>query len=561
MAILFRFAPRTGAAIDPRRDFLAALGEVTIGRAPRSDVRLAHETVLFEHAVLAETASGLVLRAGQGAHIGGSTVLAVPGDFALIGPYRLTRVAAEPGGPVVIVVTPEGGATQAGDAAAWYQRAFDVNLPNVRLMSFALCCVIAALFFILPLALAPRGTVGAPVSAVATPLGSFWNVGAISHAHRFFGGNCAACHQSAFTHVTAASCLQCHKDIGQHADPVLAPAADLRNQRCETCHREHKGAVLATRDEQADCVTCHGDIHTTAPSSRLRPVGDFARLHPDFAPSLVVDAAARRVAPVLPGAIDPPDHSGLRYTHAKHLALAKLSKPGYAACAQCHVPDASGTSFKPVTYDAACASCHAMPFEPRHPEWHLPHGHAEEIQSRIAGYYARAVLAGEDFAPPQNGLFARPGAPAPAAPLQGAELVAALTNAAMASSIARSDCGECHVVAKTDSGKPLAAWRVAPVYVPDRFMPRANFSHASHSTTPCATCHQARASNGGPLTLLPGISTCRQCHAGEQASGARIASTCVSCHGFHNGTLPLMTPVSIPPAGLPTETTQAKETQ
>lgn len=542
MAVLFHFAPRAGAAIDPRRDLLLEGEAITIGRAPRSDLRLSDAAIRYEHAVLSAGADGLRLRMLGAAPGTPEILLDAPGAFALIGPFRLTRAAAEPGADAVVVVTPEPVAPGGEAGAAWYQRAFDVSLPNVRLMALILCCVIALLGFAVPLALAPHVATGGALARLAA---SSWNVGVMSRAHRFFGDNCAACHGAAFARVSQNACLHCHTGIGQHADPVLAPAADLRGQRCETCHREHKGEVLATRAEQADCAACHVNIHATAPGSTLRPAGDFAFLHPDFAPSLVTDAALRKVAPVAAGVADPPDASGLRFTHAHHLGLPQLRKPGDAACAQCHVPDASAASFKPVTYAAACASCHAMAFEPRHPEWHLPHGNAGEIQSRIAGYYARAILAGEAFPPPAPGLFARPGAAPPADPPQGQALADALTEAAMASSIRRSDCGECHVVTKSTPGAGPAAWHVAPVYVPERFLPRAKFSHASHATTPCATCHAARKSDGGPVALLPPIGTCRQCHAGEQAEGARVASSCVTCHGFHQPAHPLMTPISV----------------
>jgi hypothetical protein len=584
VAILIRFAPRPGAAIDPRRDQPVPSGELRIGRSPRCGLRLPHASIRYEHAVLRQVGTGVELTALDGATIeGGSApdrvVLARQGDAARIGPYSLELGAPGPDGTPSLVVTPQAAAASTEAATiGWYQRAFDVTLPNIRLMSFGLSVIIAALFFILPLSLAPKAVAPVhpasagkmaslpppPAAAVpasfTAPINKIWNVGVISNPHSGFGGNCGLCHKAAFLHVPSSACLDCHRDIGQHADPVRAPSVDLNGQRCETCHREHKGLVLATKQDQQDCAACHDHIHGTAPASKLRPATDFGRLHPDFAPALVTDAVLRTTAPVergtpaQDGGIDPGDHSGLRFTHARHLALAGLrDAPGDSVCAKCHTPGPGGIAFEPVQYDTACAVCHTMPFEPKHPEWHLPHGHPGEVESRIAGFYARAVLAGEEFPAPSTGIYAAPGAPPPAASPQGTALVAALTEAAMASSIKRSDCGECHVVDKQAAAEPgdriPAAWRVAPVYVPQRYLPRATFSHAAHITTPCASCHTARTSNGGVLALLPGISTCRECHAGQAGAPQRVASTCVSCHWFHDPKHPLIPAAPVTPIG------------
>src|SRR5262249_8748620 len=125
---------------------------------------------------------------------------------------------------------------------------------------------------------------------------ALWNVGEISSAHKAFGTNCTSCHESAFVPVRSSSCLSCHQTIGQHADPHIAPDVDLTKERCETCHHEHKGMTLATRNDQSDCVSCHSDIKSSAPNTKLRNVRDFGTDHPDFAPALVQDAAARTVA-------------------------------------------------------------------------------------------------------------------------------------------------------------------------------------------------------------------------------------------------------------------------
>jgi hypothetical protein len=112
----------------------------------------------------------------------------------------------------------------------------------------------------------------------------------------------------------------------------------------------------------------------------------------------------------------------------------------------------------------------------------------------------------------------------------------------MMSTIARSTCGECHVTIPPAAGQPNDAWRIAPVFVPDRYMPSSLFRHASHATSTCQNCHAAATSNLGAISLLPGIGTCRACHAGEAAPASRISSSCASCHRFHDDSLMHLAP-------------------
>jgi hypothetical protein len=80
---------------------------------------------------------------------------------------------------------------------------------------------------------------------------------------------------------------------------------------------------------------------------------------------------------------------------------------------------------------------------------------------------------------------------------------------------------------------------VAPVFMPDRYMPASLFSHVQHAASRCDACHAANTSNGGAISLLPGIGTCRGCHTGETGGQTRVASRCVLCHRFHDERLPL----------------------
>ncbi len=529
---------------------------VHFGRADTCGLRVLRAGVAFCHATLTRDGDAVRIEAAPETVLGPagkparSARLLGEGDSVRIGPCTLTLRAPASEGPVLeLAEDPPTEETEEVRAERHFA-AFDVRLPNVRLMGTALTCAILVLLFAFPLAFSPSaGSADAhqatALAALRRPAQTVWNVGQISRAHGGFGAECAFCHTAAFAHASQSSCLACHAGIGQHASPVLAPAADIEGVNCEHCHLEHKGPAMAVRNRQADCASCHVNIRAAAPHTLLRNVDDFSDGHPQFKAALVQDATLHRTARFEIGDEHAPDHSNLKFTHATHLKLAGLRAAGGGeACSLCHAPTPGGTSFKPVAFDTACASCHTLQFDPDHPQWRLPHGRADEVQSRVAGYYARAVLAGENFFQPPADLFRKPGAPPDPPRPAGAALVSAMTAQAMASSIARSACGECHTMMAAAPGTPEGGFTVAPVFVPDSYQPSTKFSHAAHATSSCSSCHAAKSSDGGPTALLPGISTCRNCHAGAAGAPQRVASDCAFCHRFHDAALPLASRVS-----------------
>jgi hypothetical protein len=418
-----------------------------------------------------------------------------------------------------------------------YVRRFSVSLPKVRLFAVILSVAIVAGFLALPMIFAPtplmpgwttkagRAQAELRWKAQAFHPATLWEVGEMSGGHAAFGANCATCHQSAFVRVRSSACLACHTDVGPHADPRRAPLADISGKRCESCHHEHQGQALATRNDPADCVVCHGDLKRIAPETTLRAIHDFATDHPAFSP---------------PAALDP---GNVRFGHKVHLQLEAIKSKGAAAaggtCGLCHRPAAGGVGFGPVAFERDCASCHALQFEPKHPEWRLPHGHPDEVASRVAGFYAGAALAGETFEVPRSDLFAKPGAPLPPPAPTGAAMVSTQTAAAMMSSIARSACGQCHAVSPPPAGAPASAWKVEPVSLPEHFLTKSEFRHDRHAILPCQGCHAVETTDGGPAATLPGIDNCRGCHSGNSPAAQRVATSCVSCHTFHSALHPV----------------------
>jgi hypothetical protein len=100
-------------------------------------------------------------------------------------------------------------------------------------------------------------------------------------------------------------------------------------------------------------------------------------------------------------------------------------------------------------------------------------------------------------------------------------------------------CGECHTPT-TRNGKP----DVMPVHLRDGYLMNGWFDHKEHEQEECSTCHAADGSKTSADLLLPTISTCRDCHLGEDAKEAEVPSSCAMCHSYHPK-------AATKPAGLP----------
>jgi hypothetical protein len=562
MATLIRFSPRKGAPADPSLD-LAIDGEFSIGRAPSSVVRLTDRRVRYRHALVWPMESGFTVEAIEGASLvqNGQTVqtatLAHAGDQVTIGAHALTLLAPGETGPILLIEA--GPADGLGEAEVYkaYDQALSYQLPPLRRWSWAIALVVLLTMLLAPLLSPVMPRSAEPVSTQAASMAParsapsnfrpdrLWIVGHMSNAHAAFGQDCALCHEKPFVSVRNEACLSCHQTTGQHADAHAFPAVDLAKQSCENCHREHKGATQATSNAEADCAGCHANIKGTAQNSTLADVRDFGSAHPEFAPTVISDASTGMTKRVRMGAgVSILSQTNLRFTHGKHLIPEGIKnaegKTEVLGCAECHKPQPGGGGRMTMpTFAENCAGCHALKFEPKHPEWRLPHGAPDELASRILGFYSQAVLSGESFSREVDPLFAKPGQePMPA------ELPAAMARsqaaAAMASSVAKAACGTCHTFEMPAPGADPLAWKIRQVVVNPTFLPKARFTHAKHDTMECAGCHADIRTAQLDQVVLPGIESCRNCHVGEAPVTGKVASTCVSCHDFHQHEMPML---------------------
>jgi hypothetical protein len=476
------------------------------------------------------------------------------GDLIVIGRYQLLVTPGAGGADLQIDVEER---VSARDEKAQRQTRLSMSLaevlPSRRTLSWLLFLLALGLGLALPAwlrfghPLPPAAADYVPPKpasglAAAVPSDQLWVPGSFSSAHAYFQKDCAKCHETAFQHVRNQACLSCHKNTAAHVDdPHWLQLDDFAKAHCEDCHHEHKGDIGLVAMNNGQCTDCHAQPTLRFTSSKLQPAADFARHHPAFTPRVTRYDAATRQFNWIEASEEQPDtlHSdtNLKYPHDKHLDPKGIKSPDgrkVLGCADCHEPDASGVSFKPIDMQKHCAACHRLDFDPDSPERTVPHAQPAQVVGVIRDYYARAALAGglnKPGAPEVVQLRRRPGEP-----LTPPQARAALDWADHQSAIVIDEmfdkrvCGYCHSVSRSNDRE--VPWDVAPVVLPQHRLDHASFSHAAHRTEKCESCHAARKSKLSTDVLMPELKRCRDCH-GDPGSQAQIQSSCLKCHGYH----------------------------
>lgn len=378
-------------------------------------------------------------------------------------------------------------------------------------------------------------------------LDTLWNPGTVSSAHQGIAQDCRACHEQPFERVRDASCASCHQDTGEHIRDVTIAQHTFQGQRCATCHKEHQGTAGMRSADTVGCVQCHGNVRRYSALTTLDNVSDFAKDHPPFRLSIrqretqPPQVLRTRQTPALR------NDTGLVFPHDIHLAKAGIKSPSgpastggrvVLACADCHVPDAAGARFEPVTMAKNCQSCHRLSVDPQAPERQVPHAKPADVAVAVREIYASLAL---DRYPvnlvTSNSLLQRPASQRPASERTSAgRWVASRGQAAYAGMFDKANgvCTTCHAVQRdTAPGAGAAAWKVDPIVTTAHWLPQSRFSHAQHANAACTSCHEAEDSKQAADILIPDIDSCRGCHAGARADKGKVVSQCDSCHGFH----------------------------
>ena len=531
------------------RDFVGEV--ITLGRATDQVLALKDRRVDLEHArILFSGGRPLITsRALTGVIVNGAVcrdaAIAV-GDEIQIG-SNLLRILEPAAGYDLALTFELAPDADRRDAVAVPLRLTLAELaPGKRRWSWALFLVIAALGLAIPWLTSPQ-LPGASRSALL-PSDRVWLPGPLHAAHSTIALQCEQCHERPFVQVRDGACLQCHGSaLHRHVADQRVALPSLTATRCAQCHAEHREPAMLVRSDAGVCTDCHADPAAVASrDTGLMAIKDFSASHPEFRVTLGRDGTRARL-----GTARLTESSGLKFSHAAHLDPRGIRTPEGSevlGCVDCHRPDESGRGLQPVSMKRDCQGCHALSFDPAEPARTVPHGEPARVLESLVEYYSARYLAGYPDALATAGSareLRRPGVG-----LDAGERLRLLTTARQrAQSVARDlferrTCHVCHDV------RPIAGggdWQVAKVSLGSRWMPQANFSHVAHSTalTPCSSCHAAARSQTSADVLMPGIASCRGCHAdGATPVAGKVQTACTTCHGFHNERHPLWTAVA-----------------
>jgi len=405
-----------------------------------------------------------------------------------------------------------------------------------------------------------------------------YSSGRMSKAHAVLEKECAACHaQKAgafYAKAAESACLDCHDGPIHHATQTPTPA-------CATCHTDHRGRInIAAASNQA-CAECHADLKASGNSARFAShIRSFEDGHPQF-------------AALQEGSRDSGTIKLNHAIHMKLIRRGPNGPNVQLECGNCHratVADADLTyaeeryraatvSFKdtdefmplrsetlktpravtglelmaPVKFANACAGCHLLTFDKRFDDG-VPHDKPEVIRVFLVKTFREYIAAHPAEVrvrrDPSRDLTGKPLPPA-VRTLTPAQWVEERT-AEAEDLLWRKTCKQCHALVpfasgskrKIDilvklrgdaleiSGIPAELPYIAPANITLRWMPHAKFDHAAHTGFTCVSCHaKALTSTESSDILLPGIETCKTCHA----PGPKHAeSRCFECHTYHD---------------------------
>jgi hypothetical protein len=383
-----------------------------------------------------------------------------------------------------------------------------------------------------------------------------YSSGRMSEAHAVLEAECAACHvQTAGVFSAAASdsaCLSCHDGPMHHASSKGSPA-------CATCHQEHRGRVNMIAARNQSCAECHGDLHASGGSGRFeKHIYSLEEGHPEF-------------AAVRTGVSDP---GTIKMNHAIHLKMIRRGPNGpnvQLECGNCHRPasvDADVTygdakyraavvSYKeggellaedsqtlrppnassgrelmaPVKFANACAGCHLLTFDKRFDEG-VPHDKPEVVHAFLVKKFSDYIAAhpGElrETREPERDLTGKPLQPVARVYTRDEWIAARISDAQEL--LWRKTCKQCHAMASAAGQNSLPV--VAPARTTMKWMPHAKFDHDGHRGFSCVSCHEkALNSTQSSDVLLPGIASCKGCHA---PGPDHAESRCFECHTYHD---------------------------
>ncbi|HEY3657289.1 MAG TPA: FHA domain-containing protein [Steroidobacteraceae bacterium] len=534
------------------RQLVLQVARLTIGRASDQHIHINHPEVSANQAILFSTLGRPRIRALNAGTVTVNGKLRrsawlTAGDVMTFGVARLTVEQLRADGVIVLRLNDPHALS-----IAKVETAHDLSIKgtglNPRYWSWLLVLSVLGAGFVVPLAGALISPLRPTVRSVAVlPSDALWLPGPLHDSHRAIGNDCNVCHTTPFERVKNDACETCHRSIQHH---VMATSPDARlfaGRQCVDCHLEHDAQKALVARDSADCVACHANLKSMKPDTHLQDVSDFSRSHPDFALTLLTpqrskdDTAWRPVTVPAASRASAKQDSNLTFSHKVHLDSKGIESPSgrkQLTCASCHQTDAGGRSMMPIRMETQCASCHTLQFDENDPSSTVPHGDLPRMFKALREHFSRAFLepkAGRGDS--TKSARRRPGDEQQILSREEQRRALAWTETQTMSAarelLEKRVCVECHKITKdTQREAGPEQWRIEPVRLTQRWLPRASFDHAIHKASTCATCHQHMENSDDSSTIqMPSVSVCRDCHGDNEAR--KVVSTCVMCHDFH----------------------------
>ncbi len=388
---------------------------------------------------------------------------------------------------------------------------------------------------------------------------------------------CLDCHDGPIHHANSTKspdCSACHRE---HRGRINLSAAS--NQACAECHANLSAAGSTSRytNQIRSLEDGHPEIRALAGASRTP--GNIKLNH-------AIHMKPIRRGP--PGPTVQLECSDCHRSAAVHLTwpyadplqlnyypsyLRKISTDNTLAIAPItpkpSKPSSGREYMAPVKFATACAGCHSLAFDKRFDEG-APHDKPEEIGpflfQKFWTYIAAHPNELREMQDPERDLTSRPLPPRTRA-VTASQWVAEKT-AVAEELLWHKTCVQCHEMSLTSlRDTRIARWSpsdtggatriastsraeasteqddrfrihdtnlptVAPANITLQWMPHARFDHGAHDGFTCASCHaKALTSTESSDVLIPGIATCKTCHApGSQHAESR----CFECHTYHD---------------------------
>lgn len=564
--------------------------ELAVGRGAGCDIQLDHPSVSFSHAKIVsqprQTQGGMGVFIEDLGSLSGVFVNNTPvtrkelalGDVITLGAIKFTVRASEGVIELFRQRRAEGLDLDGKIRRDVQELSLARKLPSFQLLSLSLVGIVLAVYFVLP---------------VLTERRLSWSSGPIAASHKMIEHDCQSCHEGQFARISDQKCLACHTMTdhthvfsdqikGATRTEGAVPVRAEVEPSCASCHMDHNGSGHSTVGgtlgiekahglivhQSALCTDCHASIDGTVErfgrKAGVEAVASFAQ-HPEFAVTLQADPKAK------PGTQGPrvrlsdtarlKDVSNIKLNHKVHLQKDLRTRTGFKTldCSYCHTLNEDYRTIESIRFEKHCQECHSLEFDERLPGVEVPHGDPDVVYRHLYAEYAKLLLSSEAVSPARKEFQQRGGRIPGRA---GTEQIEQLQRAKSADDFSRSfvekesrgservlftrtACYLCHAVDDRAISefeareKAVSKFDIVKPQIPDRWMPRAIFSHGAHEEVRCVDCHSGvLQSTRTADVLLPKIDNCRTCHVQHPEVG-KITSDCVLCHSYHDS-LPMV---------------------